>query len=212
MTSDATRWAAHAGPDAGPAYAARFAELQAAGAEIHGEAQLCAALIPPPARVLDAGCGTGRVALRLAEWGFRCVGVDVDSSMLAQARLATPAGSGTIRWEDGDLCSWQPLPGERFDLVVAAGNVVPLLAPGTEAAVLSRLAGWLLPAGQLVAGFGLDADHLPRGAGIVELGGLDAALATAGLALRHRWSSWDRATFHADSGYAVSVWQLAAGA
>lgn len=212
MTSDATRWAAHAGPDPGPAYAARFAQLQAAGAEIHGEAHLCAGLVSPPARVLDAGCGTGRVALRLAELGFRCVGVDVDASMLAQARAATPAGGAAVRWEDGDLCGWQPAAGERFDLVVAAGNVVPLLAAGTEASVLSRLGGWLLPGGRLVAGFGLDAGHLPRGAGIVELGALDAALAATGLALRYRWSSWDRASFEAGSGYAVSVWELPAGA
>ena len=38
-----------------------------------------------PTTVLDAWCGTGRVAVELARRGVRVVGVDVDASMLATA-------------------------------------------------------------------------------------------------------------------------------
>ena len=85
-----TGWSRLAGGQAGPSYAARFAAMAAAGQDMHGEAAFCARLLTPPARVLDAGCGTGRVAIRLAALGFDCVGVDLDSSMLAEARSAAP--------------------------------------------------------------------------------------------------------------------------
>ena len=67
VLNDAVRkWAETAGADRGSRYAARFERLAAQGHDVHGEADFCAALITPGARVLDAGCGTGRVAIRLA--------------------------------------------------------------------------------------------------------------------------------------------------
>src|SRR5205085_5118614 len=137
----------------------------ATGADMHGEARLCATLVPPGARVLDAGCGTGRVAARLAELGYVCVGADVDPSMLEQARATT----SEVTWLAADLATLDlPASGiaEPFDLVVCAGNVVPLVAPGDEAAVVARMAAHLRPGGLLVCGFGLDADHLPPGAAL----------------------------------------------
>ena len=85
-----TRWAELTGGAGGEDYAGRFAALAASGADVHGEASYAASLVPPPARVLDAGCGTGRVAARLAELGYACTGVDVDPSMLAVARREHP--------------------------------------------------------------------------------------------------------------------------
>jgi SAM-dependent methyltransferase len=70
--------------------------------------------VPPGAHVLDAGCGTGRVAIRLAELGYDCVGVDLDPAMLAEARRAAPA----LAWVPADLASLAL--DRRFDLVVAA--------------------------------------------------------------------------------------------
>src|SRR3954447_19960657 len=50
--------------------------------------RVLASLLPPtpPRRVLDAGTGTGTLALLLAELGHHVVGVDVAPSMLARAR------------------------------------------------------------------------------------------------------------------------------
>ena len=39
-----------------------------------------------PTTVLDAGCGTGRVAIEPARRGIEVVGADVDPSMLATTR------------------------------------------------------------------------------------------------------------------------------
>lgn len=74
--------------------------------------------------------------IRLAELGYDCVGVDLDASMLAVARKQSPG----LPWFQLDLAEFEPaLLGIAggFDLVVAAGNIFPLLAPGTESTVVS---------------------------------------------------------------------------
>ncbi|MFJ7627592.1 class I SAM-dependent methyltransferase [Streptomyces sp. NPDC097595] len=191
------RWTELTGDTSGEDYAARFAALARSGKDMHGEARFCAALVPAGARVLDAGCGTGRVAIRLAELGYDCTGVDVDASMLAVAREQAPG----LPWRRADLAALSVEP--EFDLVVAAGNVMALVAPGTEATVVARLAGALRPGGLLVAGFGLDAAHLPVPPGLT-LAEYDAHCAAAGLAPVDRFATWDAAPYDG-GGYAVSV-------
>lgn len=212
-----SRWADIAGDDAGERYAARFARLAESGADTHGEARLCAELLLPGARVLDAGCGTGRVAIRLAELGYDCVGVDLDPSMLDVARRAAPA----LRWIQADLAEpaelgalggadgWNGPAGRDdsagpFDMIVAAGNVIPLLAPGTEARTVTGLAKLLRPGGLLVSGFGLDTAHLPLASATVTLADYDAWCAASGLTQLRRLATWDGDPYHG-GGYAVSV-------
>ncbi len=194
-----SRWAEHGSAVSGAEYAASFDALAAAGTDPHGEASLCARLAAPGSRILDAGCGTGRVAVRLAELGYRCVGLDSDEAMLAHARTLSTA----IRWVLADLSEPVDLDG-AFDLVVAAGNVIPLVAPGTEPAVLRAVSCYLAPDGLLVAGFGLDAAHLPLRAAPFGLAEYDEWCEGAGLVLLRRFSTWDGADYD-DGGYAVSV-------
>ncbi len=197
-----TRWQSLTGGTSGRDYVARFEALAAAGKDMHGEATFCAALLRTGARVLDAGCGTGRVAIRLSELGFDCVGVDFDESMLQVAREAAP----DIPWLRADIASLTAAQlGEPFDLVVMAGNVVPLLAPGTVEPVVLGLARLLRPSGQLVAGFGLDSAHLPPGCPVTPVPEYDEACALGGLHLVDRCSTWDRQPFTASAGYVVSV-------
>ncbi|WP_299033246.1 bifunctional 2-polyprenyl-6-hydroxyphenol methylase/3-demethylubiquinol 3-O-methyltransferase UbiG [uncultured Pseudokineococcus sp.] len=175
----ANRWLAETGGTRGPEYAARFAELAGAGEDVHGEAAAVDALLPRRARVLDAGCGTGRVASELARRGHLVTGVDLDASMLEEARRADPAG----RWVLGDLLEVAPEEvGAPLDAVVLAGNVVVYLTPGTEGDVLTRLAGWLVPGGLLVAGFAADRHVAPE-----DLAGWCAA---AGLEPVDSWGGW----------------------
>ncbi|MFD8686139.1 class I SAM-dependent methyltransferase [Streptomyces sp. NPDC059651] len=202
MTGQRDRWAELTGGEAGEEYAERFARLAESGHDIHGEAAFCAALLKPAARVLDAGCGTGRIAIRLAELGHACTGVDVDSSMLAVARREAPAQE----WVLGDLTRLDALgldPG--YDLVLAAGNVIPLLASGTEPAVVRQLAAVLRPGGLLITGMGLDAAHLPLPEPPVTLAEFDHWCDQAGLTLRQRYATWSRDPYEEGCGYAVSV-------
>jgi SAM-dependent methyltransferase len=199
--SEPSRWSQGGGRD-GRQYAERFEALAAAGNDIHGEATLCASLVPAGSRVLDAGCGTGRVAIRLAELGYHCVGIDSDASMLAEARAASTEVTWLLR-DLGDISTVDELR-DGFDLVVAAGNVMPLLAPDTEQAVIAGLADRLRPDGLLVTGFGLDAAHLPLDEPPFGLSSYDAWCAATGLRLEHRYATWDAAPY-ADGPYAVSL-------
>ena len=182
------RWLSEAG-DRSHTYDRRWEEAAAAGRHIHGEADLVERLAP--ASVLDAGCGTGRVAVELARRGIEVAGVDVDASMLARAREKAPH----LPWFHADLADVDL--GRTFDVVLMAGNVMIFLAPGTEARVVANLARHVAPGGALVAGFSLEPGRLG-------LGTYDADAGAAGLVLAHRWGTWEEDPF-TGGGYAVSV-------
>jgi 2-polyprenyl-3-methyl-5-hydroxy-6-metoxy-1,4-benzoquinol methylase len=173
----------------GAQYQERFDALAAQGEDVHGEAAFVMSL--SPRSVLDAGCGTGRVATELARRGLTVVGVDADPSMIATARERAP----DLEWVQADLTV---LALDRaFDVVVMAGNV-PLFTPaGTESALVAGCARHLGPGGALVVGFELNREYT--------LADYDAHATAAGLALTDRFATWDRGPFTARSNYAVSV-------
>jgi len=188
-----------AGEDYARTYAERFRAMAARGEDIHGEAAFVTDLVDPPARVLDAGCGTGRIAVRLTELGYAVVGADVDVAMLDVARAEAP----DLDWRQADLAAFDL--GERFDVVLLAGNIVPLLEPGTLAAVAGRLAAHVAPGGRVVCGFGLDAGHLPAGCPVTPLADFEDAMTAAGLRLEAKYAGWDGAPYEPGGGYAVAV-------
>ena len=187
-----SRWLEETGGTRGAAYDEAFRELAASGADVHGEAAYVDALLRPGSRVLDAGCGTGRVGVELARRGHRVTGVDSDPSMLAVAR--THAG---VRWLDADLAALDH--GERFDLVVAAGNVVVFLAPGTEPAAVGAMAAHLQPGGLLVCGWRTDRLDVPT---------YDGWARAAGLAPVVRHATWQADPASASADWCVAVDRL----
>lgn len=203
-----TRWVRiarqGAGDDYATTYAARFRSLAASGQDIHGEARFVADLHPAPARVLDAGCGTGRIAVRLAELGYDVVGVDVDETMLDIARAEAPG----LDWRLGDLASFDlgPRTLAGFDVVLLAGNIIPLLEPGTLDDVAERLVHHLGPGGTIVCGFGLDDDHLPGDCPATPLADVDAAFARHGAGVVAHYSTWDGQAFDPADGYVVALY------
>jgi SAM-dependent methyltransferase len=195
-----TRWN-RGDPKRGDDYDEQWRQLEAEGHNVHGEADLVDALLGgrAGARVLDAGCGTGRVAIELARRGYDLVGVDLDPAMLEGARAKAPELRFLHADLDGlDLGSSLGPNGRGFAAVVAAGNVMIFLAPGSEARVVASLARHLEPGGLLIAGFQLTSGGLA-------LSRYDEFAEAAGLTLTDRWSTWGRAPFAAGGDYAVSV-------
>jgi SAM-dependent methyltransferase len=176
----------------GAQYDRRFEELAARGVDMHGEADLVDSY--RPTAILDAGCGTGRVAIELSRRGRDVVGVDMDPSMLEVARQKAPH----VPWVEGDLADPRLVFDRTFDVVVLAGNVLIFVAPGTEGAVMSNMAGRLGPGGRLITGYALRS-------GTLSVAVHDELAQTAGLVLEDRWSTWDRLPFELRSSYAVSV-------
>ena len=176
----------------GESYQRRFDELAASGVDVHGEAEFVHRF--GPSSVLDAGCGTGRVAAELARRGHDVVGIDRDASMIATARMSAPEVD--LRVVDVSEARL----GRTFDLVVMAGNV-PLFTPaGTQSALVAGCARHLAPGGHLVAGFQLDRGYT--------LESYDEACAAAGLELVERFATWDADPFEPPGDYAVSVHRL----
>jgi 2-polyprenyl-3-methyl-5-hydroxy-6-metoxy-1,4-benzoquinol methylase len=196
------RWFTDTGQDHSQWYVERFRRLAADGADLVGEARLVDALVPPGARILDAGCGTGRIAAELHRRGHHAVGVDVDPVLLEACRQDHP---GPV-WLQSDLAELNLGPmgeAEPFDAAVMAGNVLTFVAAGTEPTVLSRVAAHLVPAGRLVVGFGLD-----RGYALADF---DEHCAAAGLELELRLGTWDVRPFTSASDFAVSLLRTGSG-
>jgi SAM-dependent methyltransferase len=185
----ASRWQSNDRFAGGDEYDARWRALAAEGKSIHGEADLVCRF--EPASVLDAGCGTGRVAIELAARGIDVVGVDLDPGMIGHARAKAP----DLTWVEADLATVDV--GRRFDVVVMAGNVMIFVAPQTEATVVANMAHHVAPGGHLIAGF-----QLGRAFGTVAY---DAAAAGAGLELVDRFSTWEGAPWAPTDTYAVSI-------
>src|ERR1700722_15953327 len=99
------RWFTEGGVDRSQWYIDRFERLAAQGVDLAGEARLIDALVVPGSRVLDAGCGTGRVAAELAARGHVVVGVDIDPALIAVASEHPGPTWLVADLVDLDLCS-----------------------------------------------------------------------------------------------------------
>lgn len=170
-------------------YEARFAQQHPDNRSAHGEADFIRSY--EPKRVLDAGCGTGRVAIELHRHGIDVVGTDLDTDMLAAARRKTPE----IRWIRADLAvigtpadagaGDDPALADPFDIVAMPGNVMLFCRPESRAPIVACLATLIRAGGRLIAGFSLG-----QGVTLQEYDGL---CSNAGLQLEQHFSGWDRA-------------------
>ncbi|HLL65802.1 MAG TPA: class I SAM-dependent methyltransferase [Micromonosporaceae bacterium] len=177
-------------------YIERFRSMAAAGADLVGEARLIDAMVPRGSRILDAGCGTGRVGSFLATAGHQVIGVDVDPILIAAAAQDNPGP----RWMVGDLAALDlPALGitDGFDAIVCAGNVMTFLAPSTRREVLHRFRLHLRDGGRVAVGFGAG-----RGYDFTEFIA-DAGL--AGLVPDLLLATWDLRPFTPTSDFLVAI-------
>ncbi|MTD12884.1 methyltransferase domain-containing protein [Nakamurella sp. YIM 132087] len=199
MTTPPTRWELEYTGDNWEAYRARFEKLFEIGTDVEGEARFVDALCERGAAVLDAGCGTGRIAAALHRLGHRVAGVDKDAGLIEVAQGRYPGvnylAADLLALTAADLAEVGAP--EAFDVVVLPGNVLVFVAPGTERAVLANLAGLLVPGGRLVAGFATDRDYSPAD--------LRADAQALGLPLEHSFATWQLDPMTDDAGWTVVV-------
>jgi SAM-dependent methyltransferase len=99
-----------------------------------------------PRTILDMGCGTGRLAVALAERGHRVSGADPSAGMMQVAR-GRP-GAERVRWIDSDAANLAL--DQRFDLIIMTGHVFQVFLEDDEVrATLRNLRRHLAPGGCL---------------------------------------------------------------
>jgi SAM-dependent methyltransferase len=183
-------------PEHSQRYIQRFRDLAAEGFDLGGEARLIDAMVGRGARILDAGCGPGRVGAILFDCGHDVVGVDGDSELIAAAGEDHPGPT----WLVDDLAELDLVAsglGASFDVIVCAGNVMAFLAASTRRVVLERLRTHLADDGRLVIGFGAERGY--------EFDTFFEDAEAAGLGVDLCASTWDLRSFSAESVFLVAV-------
>ena len=197
------RWFTDTGPEHSQWYIDRFRQMAAEGVDLAGEARLLDAMVVPGSRILDAGCGPGRVGAELAARGHVVVGVDVDPALIAAAKSSHPGPT----WRVADLAELDLSAvghSEPFDAAIVAGNVMAFVGPGTERAVLTHVGAHVRPDGIVVVGFGTDRGY--------RLADFDEDAVAAGLLLEHRFATWDLRPWAPGAAFGVSVLRRPASA
>jgi 2-polyprenyl-3-methyl-5-hydroxy-6-metoxy-1,4-benzoquinol methylase len=172
-------------------YIERFRTMARDGADLGGEARLIDAMVARGARILDAGCGAGRVGGLLAAAGHEVTGVDLDPELIAAAEQDYPGPT----WRVGDLAELE-LP-ERFDVIVCAGNVMTFVAPDTRGEILRRMRAHLGERGRVAIGFGADRGY--------PFDDFLADATAAGLTPDVLLSTWDLRPFGPGSEFLVAL-------
>lgn len=202
MSTPTPRWFTHADGHS-EFYRDRFRELAAQGADLSGEARFVDMLIPRNSRVLDAGCGGGRLAGALAQAGHLAFGIDVDPVLVAAAEEDYPGPIYQVR--DLTELSLADLAGDPVAVTVCAGNVLVFAAPGTERELIRHLIQVTAPGGRVVLGFRRDEAYPYER--------FDADLAVlaeqTGVSQEFRFGTWHLDPFTDESDFAVTVLRVA---
>lgn len=194
-----TRWAV--GGEATSGYLERFSASIDAGNDVDGEARLADVLVDRRARILDAGAGMGRVGIALQRKGHDVLAAEPDASLVAVSQERWPELSIIPK----DILELTPENEGTFDLIVAVGNVMVLLAEGTEVRALNALRQLLKPNGRILVGF-----HPKNGPAIAREYSFEefaADAAEAGLGFQHRFGGYNLEPISDD--YVVAILEAA---
>lgn len=99
--------------------------------------------------VLELACGTGRVTIPLAQAGFKITGLDINNSMLQQAKKKAENQQFKISWQQGDMRCFQFA--EKFKTIIIPFNSLSLFTEDDLHQVLSCIKKNLHSQGHFIA-------------------------------------------------------------
>jgi ubiquinone/menaquinone biosynthesis C-methylase UbiE len=146
-------------------------------------------LLPKKGKLLDVGCGTGKLIIEAGRRGMRGIGVDTNNEMLqvAEDRVKKHNLARRIDFKYGDATSLD-FNDDVFDVVVST-LMVSELQPKQLAAFLSEAARVVVPGGQVIVG----GEGIPRGRLIGRFFGLIRNLS---FRLASQWSDVESHPLH----------------
>jgi ubiquinone/menaquinone biosynthesis C-methylase UbiE len=95
------------------------------------------------ARVLDVGCGIGKVSAHLASYSCQVTGIDISEAALTAARVILP--QATFLWSD--ITQPLPFPDNSFDVIVVSYVLVSLIGEDVVTKLVAELYRVLVPGG-----------------------------------------------------------------
>ena len=174
--------AVRANPSHSSNFAQRWRGLEVQGQDIYGEARMIDAMAPRGSKILDAGCGTGRIGGWLAARGHQVLGIDLDPHLITVAEEDYPQA----QWVAGNLADGAIFDGDagrrQFDVIVSAGNVVTFFSTTERVPSLRNLRSALAPQGRIVIGFGAGRGY--------EFSQFRQDAEEAGLVIDQEYSTW----------------------
>lgn len=116
------------------------------------------------ASVLDAPCGTGRLAIPLAQRGCHVRGLDLSETCLEYAIRKGREAGVNVHWQRGDVL--EPIPGGPFDGAFCFGNSFCYFDPEGMKTMVANIAGALRPGARFIIDAPLAAEcilaHAPQ--------------------------------------------------
>jgi ubiquinone/menaquinone biosynthesis C-methylase UbiE len=107
----------------------------------------CEGVFSAPGRLLDLGCGTGRLCAHFAAKGYECVGVDLSDEMLTQARANAP----TATFLKANVVELSEVPDASFDYAACLFSTLGMVrGHENRAKVLANAFRVLKPGGRCV--------------------------------------------------------------
>ena len=101
------------------------------------DVRFCETVFAKPGRLLDLGCGTGRLCVHFAGKGFDCVGVDLSPEMLAQAKANATNAEVSVELLESNLVDLSGVPDVSFDYAACLFSTLGMIrgAENREAAL-----------------------------------------------------------------------------
>jgi SAM-dependent methyltransferase len=128
-----------------------YDEQMASSPLARADVAFCGRAFPTPGRLVDLGCGTGRLCAHFAARGYDCVGVDLSDEMLAKAEENAAASGVRVEWVRANLVVLGELPEAGFDYAACLFSTLGMVR-GAEnrAKVVANAFRQLKPDGRFV--------------------------------------------------------------